>query len=554
MLNSRLKGISTMALILLMVCSIIFGALLSYLWVMADFYLEPENTVDLVITEINFPVNRADYFNVTVMTPSHSISSANITKIYFTLENDTTLYDVSETFPSLPLPIERGTAKTIVCNRNWGEFAGKTITVHVLSDNITGASSSVKTKFVKLEAEVYFNATESCKYFNVTIRNNALSAINLTIEKIYFNYFWEIPKENMTISELPMSLASGTSVNFRCFYDWEGYKNPAVRVKTTEGYFVDALSNASAAVLLTISNVEFSDLDATKFNLTISNSPESTTPVKITDVELIYDGVSYSVNGTLTEPQLPYWIRPNSTIIFTNCVWDWSAHRGQDVTIRVYTEQGFVSNPITVKTPLSIVFKLSDYVFDITKTNNFTVTIKNMPISTQNITITEIRLQEEQLYLNETVAIGEEKQITCELNWSNFRGQNVNLTIVTQEGVNITEVLTLPLFKFEIIDVTFGESEVGTPYINVTVLNTEFSAQVANITDIIVMVDNSTYKIDGTLTNPIISPHGYQLAVNSTIIIVCPWNWTLYLGQDMTVTVQTAEGYSISRTFQILTP
>jgi hypothetical protein len=554
MMSRHIRGISTLALILLLLCSVIFGALLSYLWVMANFYLEPENTIDLVITEINFPVDHADYFNLTVMNPSHSISAVNITKIFFSLENDTTMYDVQETFPSLPITIERGSIKTIVCYKNWGNFAGETITVHVLSDSMSGASSSFKTKFVKLEAEAYFNATESCKYFNITIRNNALSAINLTIEKIYFNYLWEIPKENMTMAKLPMSLENGSSVNVRCFYDWGGQTNPAVRVETQEGYFVDALSNASAAVLLTISDVEFSGLDTTRFNLTISNSPESTTPVKMTDIELSYGSVTYHVNGTLTEPRLPYWIYPNSTITFINCVWDWSGHRSQNVTIKAYTEQGFISNPITVETPPSIVYKIIGYDFKLTETNNFTVTIKNMPISTQNITVTEIRLQEALLPFNETIPVGEEKQLHCEWNWSALRGQNVNLTVVTREGVNITESLILPSVKLEIIDVIFGNSDVGTPYINVTVSNTEFSIQALNITQITIGVKSAIYSIDGTLTNPAISPHGCQLAVNSTIVIVCPWNWTLYLGQEVTVTVQTAEGYNISQTFQIPTP
>ncbi|MEM3725658.1 MAG: hypothetical protein QXK98_02195 [Candidatus Bathyarchaeia archaeon] len=519
---------------------------------MANYYLEPENAIDLVITEINFPVDHADYFNLTVMNPSHSISAANITRIFFSLENDTTMYDVQETFPSLPITIERGSVKTIVCYRNWGNFAGEIITVHVLSDSMSGASNSFKTKFVKLEAEAYFNATESCRYFNITIRNHALSAINLTIEKIYFNFLWEIPKENIT-AELPMSLENGTSVNIRCFYNWEGQKNPAVRVETQEGYFVNALSNASAAVLLTILDVEFSDLDATKFNLIISNSPESTTPVKMTDIELFYGSVTYHMNGTLTEPQLPYWIYPNSTITF-NCVWDWSGHRSQNVTIKACTEQGFVSNSITVETPPSIVYKIINYDFKLTETNNFNVTIKNMPISTQNITVTEIKLQEIQLLFNETINVGEEKQFNCEWNWSALRGQNVNLTVVTREGVNITESLMLPSVQLEIVDVAFGNSDAGTPYINITVSNTEVSVRALNITQITIRVNNAIYRIDGTLTNPTISPHGCRLAVNSTITIVCPWNWTLYPGQDITVTVQTAEDYSISQTFQIPTP
>ena len=157
------RAISPIILIILLLCSVIFGALIAYVWTMSNFYLEP-NTIQLTITDVNFPVDHADYFNVTIMNPSHSASGTNVTQIYFTVEGNATVFNVVNTAPQeLPFVLEKAAYVTMKCNYNWGEFAGKWITVHVSGNEAVGSVKAVQTPFVRLSLETFLNASISSK-------------------------------------------------------------------------------------------------------------------------------------------------------------------------------------------------------------------------------------------------------------------------------------------------------------------------------------------------------------------------------------------------------
>jgi hypothetical protein len=542
------KAVSTIILIILILCSAVFGAFLSYMWVMANFYLEPEN-VNLVITQVDFPVDHADYFYITVMNPSHSPSKTNITEIYFSVEGNDKVYNVTDTYPeALPIPLEKGTNKTIKCNRNWGEFAGKIITVHVSGVNASGAARSVRTEFVKLEVQAYFNATESCKYFNITVFNSDGSAINLTLTKVYFDY--ELV-ENMSIQIPPSGLMIPTNgtIDFQCFVDWQGHGKPLVHVKTLEGYTAEISKEVSSVVILPITDVMFNETDPNDISITLFNGEESATPVDVTNVTLTDDnGTEYVVR--LFDP--PLRIENNETVTF-NCVWNWTNYRDRNVTITAYTKQGFTSSPKTVETPQPIIFKITELRFNLTNTGFFLVNVTNMPCSLQDINITKIQFNEtETSFESQIIPIGEERQFNCTFDWKDFRGGNVNITVYTADGLNISEGITLPSVDLKILEEhDFAKSTEGILYVNVTIFNTVFSAQNVTITHIIFETENTTDVIDGKLTNPKLVPEGYVLIVDANVTIVCPWNWTLYPNQDVTITVQAAEGFSISQTFQI---
>jgi len=559
------KAVSTIILIILILCSAVFGALLSYMWVMGNFYLEPE-TVDLVITNVDFPVDHADYFYVIVMNPSHSPSGTNITEIYFTVEGDNKLYNVTNTSPeSLPILLEKGTSKTIRCvpDENWGQFAGKTIAVHVSATNASGAEASAETKFVKLEVATSLNATVSCKQFNVTIRNNPQSAINLTLTNIEVD---RVPIENASLLPddqnvtFPINLFNGTSVSLRCLYNWEHFKDPKIRVETAEGYYAEASTNATATILLLITNVVFNETKPDELSITVSNSQYSSTPVDISDIVLTYrngtQDQQYHINGTLTIPQfVPYYrLGIGNTTTFNHCIWNWTNYRDQNVTITVNVKQGFTPASETRKTPQPVVFKIKEVSFNLTDTSHFVLTVANMPCSLQNITIATIKVNETDVALNQTVNIGEEEVFNCTFDWANLRGEEVNITAYTSDGLYALPInITLPSVDLKILvnEHDFAKSAEGIPYVNVTIMNTHFSNRNVTITQIIFKTENTTATIDGALTNPVLVPNGYILAVNANVTILCPWNWTLYPNLDLTITVQTAEGFSISQTFQI---
>jgi hypothetical protein len=565
------KAISTIIVIILLLCSLVFGALLSYMWVMSNFYLEPENTTSLVITNVDFSPDHSDYFYITVMNPSNSASKANITEIYFTAEGNNRVYQVNDTKPdALPIILERATNKTIKCSSNWGNFAGNTITVHVSALSASGAVASVNTSFVQLGLQVKFNATISCRQFNVTITNNAQSVMNLTLTKLYVRAresasmalvqdVKHLPDgQNITF---PINLPIGQPVSLQCLYDWETIINPKVRVETLEGYYAEVTANATAGVLL-LTNAMFNETNPNEMSITVSNSEYSSTAVDITDIVLTYNNGTqsqeYHINGSYTNPPFaPYYtLGIGKTKTFDHSIWNWGNYRNQTITITVNVKQGFtLYTSKTVRTPASLVFKITELNFNLNDTSHFLAKIASIPVSLENINVTKIRVNgtDVENFTSQIIPIGEERIFNCTFDWRSFRGKNADITAELLDGEIVSKSITLPIVDLKLLvdQLDFGKSIEWIPYVNITVVNSIFSNKTVNVTQVIFKTGNITDTIDGALTYPILLTNGYVLNIGSNVTILCPWNWALHSDQNLTITVQTAEGFSISQTLQI---
>ena len=538
------KAVSTIILVILILCSFVFGAFLSYMWVMANFYLESE-TVDLAITQIDFPVDHADYFYVTVMNPSHSQSGTNIMEIYFTVEGDNKLYNVTSTYPEeLPIRLEKGTSKTIRCNKNWGEFAGKTIMVHVATTDASGAAAYAETKFVKLELETRFNATVSCKQFNLTITNDPQSAINLTLTNIEVDL---VPIENASLLPdqrnvtFPINLFIGEPVSLHCLYDWENLVHPTVRVETSEGYYVEASTNVTASVRLLITDVVFNETNPNEVYITVLNSEASSTPVDISDIVLTYNnGTKYLINGSLVSPSLPNRVQKNSNVTF-KCVWPWRDYRDKNVSITVYTRQGYTPVSEMVKTPPEIVLKIMAN-FNLTDTEHFLVNVTNMLCSLQNITVTQIEFNTNQTsFTSENITAGYGKQFNCTFDWTAFRGSTVTIT-VNASNVIRSQNVTLPYMLLKIINANFTTTGNGKEF-NVTIENIGNSLLNATIARIVVRFGNETvFQGEGI---------GYVVEVGKNATFTFSWDWSDYETEEVTISVYTSDDLEFVDTFKI---
>jgi hypothetical protein len=549
------KAVSNILMIILILCALVFGGLLSYLWVMGNFYFEHERAI--AIKEAVFPVDHADFFNVTVINPSHSISSANITEVYFTVNGDDRIYNVTSTSPQLSLSIEQGTEETITCYRNWGSFAGKRITVHVLAANGFGATYSVDTQFVKIGAEATFDATVSCKSFLVNVDNDGNSALNLTIAEI--RVFQQVIS-NLSVNDepvqLPMKLNRSESILFKCLWDWEiSLGNVTVTVETVEGYEAEYVTEAVSEVFLFVTDVEFNETETDEMGITLANKPESTNLVDVTKIVLEDEnGGKFEINGSSTNPTFypSYTLAPNSTITFNHCIWNWTTYRDKNVTVTAYTRQGYTSHAKTVKTPPQIVLKITSVNFDLAKTGYFFVDVTNMPCSIDEINVTQIKFNENQTETAPDFAVlnrGEQVRFNCTWNWTGHRGQDVTITVGTEDGLSVSQSLTLPSVELRVDTCDFGESATGTKYyFNITVSNSHLSSRDVNITQIVVETENATYTIDGTITSPTIEPDGYMLTIGANVTIYCPWNWNLHSGQTVTITAYTAEDFQVMKT------
>jgi hypothetical protein len=549
------KAVSNIILIILLLCALVFGGLLSYLWVMGNFYLEHERAI--AIKEAVFPVDHADFFNITVINPSHSISAANIAEVYFTVNGDDRIYNVTSSSPQLPLLIEQGIEETITCYRNWGSFAGKRITVHVVSANGSGATYSVDTQFVKIEAEATFNATVSCKSFLVNVENDRNSALNLTITRI--RVLQQIIS-NLSVNDepvqLPIKIDRSKSILFKCLWNWEIYiANVTVTVETAEGYEAEDVTEAISEVLLFITDTEFNETKTDEMTITLTNKPESTNPVDVTKIVLEDEnGGKFEIDGSSTNPTFypSYTLAPNSTVTFNHCIWNWTTYRDKNIAVTAYTKQGYTSHPKTVKTPPRIVWKITSVNFNLASTGYFLVDVTNMPCSIDEINITKIKFNQNQTVTAPEFAVlsrGEQALFNCTWNWTVHRGEDVTITVDTEDGLSVSQSLTLPSVELKIDACDFGESAAGTKYyFNLTVSNSQLSSRDVNITQIVVETENATYTIDGTITSPTIEPDGYILTIGANVTIYCPWNWSLHSGETVKITAYTAEDFRAMKT------
>jgi hypothetical protein len=176
-----------------------------------------------------------------------------------------------------------------------------------------------------------------------------------------------------------------------------------------------------------------------------------------------------------------------------------------------------------------------------------------MPVSLENANITMIRVNgtDVENFASQIINIGESGIFNCTFDWGSFRGKNANVTAELSNGEIISRSIVLPIVDLKLSVDQFNKSIEGIPYVNITVGNSVFSNRTVNVTQIIFKTGNITDTIDGTLTYPTLSPNGYILGIGANVMILCPWNWALYTNQNLTITVRTAEGFSVSQTLQI---
>jgi len=530
---------------------------------MGIYYKMPENATLLVVTNAEFAVDNATYFNVTILNPSNSVSDANITAIHLSVEGKNETYDITDVEVygvtgsepiDFPYTIRKGTEPIFKCNKNWSNFAGETVRIEPAAANASTRSYSYSTPNVKLNVKPNFDEQifQSIEYFNLTIENwQAKPTINLTISEIIVN---DSPVN--TTQPLPYVLSPNQTEIFRCERNWEDLMgvNVTITVKTLEGYESVYVTNELPGAILFVDEINFDYADTAYFNLTLSSSEYSTATAIINKVNLtLADGTTMTLNTTPPLHIIPIPIPPNQSSTIKCLGWDWNMSRNETITVTVYTEQGFTAPSKTVTTPPAIVWNITDVKFDLDDIEHFTLNVTNMPCSLNAVNATKIEFNQNSTDMNPTlIAAGEQATFNCGFNWSSFAGQDITITVHVTYDENessISYALKLPYLKIR--NVSFFNFPLGNPYANVTIYNSEFSKINANITRMFIQTDNETSPIDGTITSPRISSEGYQLVIGAEVTIVCPWDWSPYFGKYVTVIVQTADGYQVSMALKV---
>lgn len=559
---SNIRAVSTFILIILILCSAVLGALISYMLVMSSYYNMPENTTLLIVENVvfpTFPVFDFTHFNVTILNPSNSASDVNIMAIRLSVEGKNEIHDITATEPEpLPFLIRRGTKQTFKCKENWSNFAGETVKIEPVTENASTKSYSYATPKVKLILTPNFNVSESVEYFDLTVQNSAESVINLTISEI------EVPGPSINVTpSLPYILSPNQTEIFWCDWNWKNYwgETVTINVTTAEGYESVYITDELLGANLYVDEVKLDYADTTYFNLTIKSSEGSTARAIINRVNLtLSDETTITLN---TDPPLhiiPIRVPLNESLTI-RCLWDWNTYRNETITVSIYTRQGFTVHNKTVITPLAVVWNITDVKFDLDRTDHFLVNVTNMPCSLQNITITKIEFNEnETSFETQVVPIGEESLFNCTFDWKDIIGENVNMIVLTEDGLNISRLITIPSVELKLLgkNFVFGDlydphANVTVPYGNITISNSMNSLKNVTVTKIIFETGNRTGEINNALTHPKLAPSGYYLRIGENITIVCLWDYTV-LGSTMKVTVYTAEGFQVSRTWYIPKP
>jgi hypothetical protein len=356
--------------------------------------------------------------------------------------------------------------------------------------------------------------------------------------------------ENLTI-KVPAVIPANQSITFTCFTNWQGLVEPVITVETLEGYTAQ-IQEAIPSVDLQVTQVTFNETNTNETDITLSNMPDSTASVIVANITLAYGNntVPFVISGNLSSPSLPMAIDVNQTVVFA-CAWNWTdiSYRDVNVTVTANTEEGFVSASAAATTPLGVAVNIDNVVFDLDNTGLFLVNMTNMPYSLNTINVTEVDLNQNQTATSATlIAPGVQSTLTCVLNWSSFIGQNVTVTAYVMYGLNeslLTYNLTVPYL--EITNASFIDLSPGSPYLNVTIYNSEFSQINETVTQMNVMAENGTMSISWQSAND----SGQQISIGSVVGMLFPWKWEPYVGQNVTITIQTADGYQTSATFVV---
>jgi len=400
--------------------------------------------VNLTITNVLFNVTDTTHFNVTVHNSEHSSTYVNITRITATRENGT-VQEIAEVNPSLTpsYPLEAGANVTFRCLWNWTDYRGKnaTITVYTLQ-NFTVSSNQTTTARVILEITDIFFDVDNPSYFNVTVRNSEFSLeeyVNITRVTVAVE---NVILKNITKAE---TLYADESVTLNCSWNWVNHWNEevSVSVRTLQGYSAYGVEVTPSPVI--ISDVNFELSDTTHFNVTVENSEFFSGYVLVTNVTVTLENGTVRVVTVIPPTRLPYVLHPSNSVMFM-CSWNWSDYCDRNVTVTVYTLQGYTAN-YTIATPEAVFLIITNVYFPLTNTTYFNFDVINYMYSLTPVNITRISVTlQNGTGLNATFEpslpylLSQNATVTfkCLWNWAAYQGEFITIKVETLEGYEFT--------------------------------------------------------------------------------------------------------------------
>jgi len=311
------------------------------------------------------------------------------------------------------------------------------------------------------------------------------------------------------------------------------------------GYYVSLELKAPKKPAISIYDFTVSVEDPTFFNISILNPSFSPNRVEILGIHVLTgDNIVHKI--TSTDPKISsegYTLDIGASETF-RCSWNWTKYTGQSITIIVLVKDGS-GGALNIKLPL-IEIKITSLEFNPEEGSQFNVTIENSNRSDDGIDLVNIKITDDNISYNvETYPSlpirlnpSNSTTLTCKWNWFDHQNKTITLTVETLQGFIAEKIYKIPLYAILIIEnVEFNPSD--TSHINVTIVNPEKSLTQLNITDIRLILENGT-TIMLMETEPKLP---YIIGVNRRVTFTCEWNWSIYRGKEVTITVNTKQGY-----------
>jgi len=542
-LKNRTKAMSRLLVILLMLACLIIGALVSYMWVMASYFNMPQNVTTLVVENVAFSSDDFTNFNVTVLNPSNSAFGVSIGSFKVVIESQNETFNVTLTVPSLPFNMSVGTRQTFKCLKNWSNFAGESLRIVPVAENVSIQSQEYTPPAARMI--IYgFDTSKNINHFNLTLENNG--SIDLNVTEFLVNDF------PANFAPSPFLLAINQSQVFTVDYGWGQAMgtNITVLTRTDAGFEQTYVTNAIPGAFAYVDEVKFDYTDTSYLNVTVKSVPESTRDMSLNNLTLTLSNQTTIVPSTFPVLYaLPAPLPANQTLTI-KCLWNWNNYRNDSLTVQVLSKEGFTVQNKTVTTPPNIVWSVDDVEFDLNDLQQFTVNVTNLAASTQEINVTEVDFNGNSTSLNSTtIAAGSQNTLTCIFNWTSFVGDIVNITTHSIYGTNeivISQSIRIPYLK--IVNASFSTFPTGTPHVNITLRNSEFSKTNTTIIQISISNGSSTMPLDGTISIPKIGTTASQIIIGTETTFVCPWDWSPYANQEVTIIVNTSDGLQVSTT------
>jgi len=357
-LSHDANGVSKIIFVLLLLLFFIIGAVFSYVYTMG-FYASSEFRLPdkpvMTIESVEFDNQDTSFFSVTLLNPSYSPSSLNITRIETRTPDDNRIHAITITEPIIPYTLKQGERQTFQARWNWANYTGiklpysdQPVEIRVFLQDERGEIAEVKRPLTPLTiTDLAFNSSISVNHFNVTVRSMDSSQTYVNISSISVGGVTVSP--DSVTPGLPYALNPGSApVQFQCSYNWTQIQseNVTVRIMTFQGYIAESTQTLPGPVTLYLSQIVFNATLTSHFNVTVSNAANSSTYVDVSRITVSVDG-----GATVDIAEwIPYASRleKNASLLIM-CIWSWSDYVGQSSTaeITVYTSQGFITRDET---------------------------------------------------------------------------------------------------------------------------------------------------------------------------------------------------------------